>query len=62
MVFFGIAIFFKTLFNTIKNNKKASGIQRLNKGKHEDETFTKDFILNGELNRHSVIFIIHLLL
>ncbi|CDG18937.1 protein of unknown function [Xenorhabdus doucetiae] len=40
-----LVILLKTLFNIMKNDKKAPDIQRLNLRKHEDETFTKSYTL-----------------
>ncbi|CCW31785.1 hypothetical protein XNC3_2750003 [Xenorhabdus nematophila F1] len=38
-----LVILLKTLFNIMKNDKKAPDIQRLNLRKHEDGIFTKVF-------------------
>ncbi|CDG20783.1 protein of unknown function [Xenorhabdus poinarii G6] len=40
-----LVILLKTLFNIMKNDKKAPDIQRINLRKHEDGIFTKVFTI-----------------
>ncbi|CDG17385.1 protein of unknown function [Xenorhabdus doucetiae] len=44
-----LVILLKTLFNIMKNDKKAPDIQRLNLRKHEDRIFTKSYTLQMEV-------------